>query len=110
MSDTISPIGQIPRPVKAELHAALIEEVARHREHVPCLQPPPGIDWLDPHPDKQQAAAELCRNCPALYACRRYTATTRNAPGVWAGLTEADREQRAAEYRARRTRTQAGAA
>lgn len=110
MRDTVSLIGQVPRPVKAELHAALIEEVARHREHVPCLQAPPGIDWLDPHPDKQRAAAALCTGCPALQACKHYAATIRKAPGVWAGLTEADREQRAAEYRARRNKAQAGAA
>lgn len=110
MSETISPMGQVPKPLKRELHAALMEEVARHREAIPCLQPSRGIDWLDPHPGTQQAAAELCHGCPALQVCKRYAATTRKAPGVWAGLTEADRERRRAEYRARRNRKQAGEA
>lgn len=62
---------------------------------------PHGLDWLDPHPKHLQGAAELCAACPAMQACRRYLRCASHAPRMWAGTTEADREQRAAEFRAR---------
>ncbi|UKA65437.1 WhiB family transcriptional regulator [Arthrobacter sp. FW306-05-C] len=90
--------GTLPRPHRQQLHAALIAAVTRHRHNVPCLTTAPGLDWLDPDPDTQQAAAALCDRCPALQACRRYAATTRRVPGTWAGTTEADRKQRRAKH------------
>ncbi len=39
-----------------------------------------------------EAARAICYRCPVLNSCREFSLTTRQSSGVWAALTERDRE------------------
>ncbi len=40
---------------------------------------------------RETAAKEICRDCPALEACREYALGQEEIYGVWGGMGEADR-------------------
>lgn len=42
--------------------------------------------------DRDRAALFVCERCPVLDVCRDYAMRSREAHGVWGGLTEEDRE------------------
>lgn len=41
--------------------------------------------------EREEAAKELCQQCPAMVACRAYALETSEPFGIWGGLTEGER-------------------
>ncbi len=42
---------------------------------------------------REQRAKEICADCPAMLACRKYALDNAEPYGVWGGLGEADRRE-----------------
>lgn len=51
--------------------------------------------WTSDDPADQDAAARLCRTCPAVQACRDFIAAHPREHGVYGGSTERDRRRSA---------------
>ncbi|RJT82206.1 hypothetical protein D6T63_05655 [Arthrobacter cheniae] len=79
-------------PARTPIYAALLRAIDDNPDRVPCINPPsPGLDWLDPRQRIQDAAARLCRRCPALEQCAAFYEPYPAAPGVVYGTTERQR-------------------
>ncbi|SEB68871.1 WhiB family transcriptional regulator [Rhodococcus koreensis] len=51
---------------------------------------------------REQAAKQICDNCPVLAECRDHAFTTTEAYGIWGGMSETERARHT--RRTRRTR------
>lgn len=80
---------------RLEAHAALLAVIAPAPEEVPCLNPPPGLDWLTEDAQDQERAALLCSDCPAIQACTAYAhhKARDTFAGVLAGMTGPEQER-----------------
>ncbi|MFY0406908.1 WhiB family transcriptional regulator [Solicola sp. PLA-1-18] len=72
---------------------AKLHDLQGSGESIPCVGDP---RWVSDDPVAQAEAAVECGDCPALAACRRYFDAWPEPAGVWAGLTERDRDGRRA--------------
>lgn len=72
------------------------------KQQIPCRQRFPGPNtWITTDPDRQQIAAEACRSCPALEACRQYGIDHPAEMGVYGGLPLSERRAEARRRKAR---------
>ena len=65
------------------------------RTRAACLDEDPELFFpIGTHPDRRTTEAKaLCATCPVINECATYALETRQAHGVWGGLSEADRER-----------------
>lgn len=83
-------------PERVSAHTELMRRVtdlAEDGEHVPCLAAE-GTWFTNDDLEIQNAAARLCRDCPALAACASYITEHPEPAGAWAGTTENQRAKR----------------
>jgi len=50
-------------------------------------------EWMSENTAEQRRAAQLCRSCPVLDACRNYAIAAGEKTGVWGATTPADRRR-----------------
>ena len=84
-----------------------------HRTELPLTEPAAGLDWwrdaacqtvdpdlffpvssLGPGRDEVARAKAVCASCPVRRQCLQFALATRQAHGVWGGLTEEERRLR----------------
>lgn len=84
-----------------------------HRTELPLAEPAAGLDWwrdaacqtvdpdlffpvssLGPGRDEVARAKAICASCPVRRQCLQFALATRQAHGVWGGLTEEERRLR----------------
>lgn len=60
-------------------------------EHgTPCHQAPEA--WFSFDKETQRETAKRCNNCPLIMGCREFALSSKQAEGVWGGLTSDERK------------------
>ena len=83
------------------LPGSLVTEQAEWREHAACLDFPAVLFFgLDDNEapverrDREERAKQVCRACEVRDECLEYALRTKEAYGIWGGLTEIERRAR----------------
>ncbi len=82
---------RVPGVLGVAAHGARFEGARCHGADPELFFGPPGIEpRIDRHRRETEAKA-LCRDCPAMLACRTHALEQGEVYGVWGGLGEQER-------------------
>jgi WhiB family transcriptional regulator, redox-sensing transcriptional regulator len=84
MSMAMGAMGPSPREVR-------IEGARCHGAGADLFFGPPGLEPRVDRMRRESQAKALCRECPAILACRQYALDQGEVYGVWGGLGEQER-------------------
>lgn len=72
-------------------HGARFDGAHCHGAESDLFFGPPGIEPRVDRMRRESEAKQLCRECPAIHACRQYALDHGEVYGVWGGLGEQER-------------------
>jgi hypothetical protein len=91
-------VGETGRRVRDEVtvaarsaQAARFEDARCHGADPELFFGPPGLEPRGERMRRESAAKAVCRDCPAILACRQYALEQGEVYGVWGGLGEQER-------------------
>jgi WhiB family transcriptional regulator, redox-sensing transcriptional regulator len=91
-------LGETGRRVRDEVTTTVRSAQAAHFADAHChgadaelFFGPPGIEPRGERMRREMAAKAVCRECPAMLACRQYALDQGEVYGVWGGLGEQER-------------------
>ncbi|MEX2586651.1 MAG: WhiB family transcriptional regulator [Actinomycetota bacterium] len=78
---------------------ASLEAEARWQDHAACKGMDPTLFFGPEHTevvkekrDREEAAKQICRTCPVNQECLEHALESKEAYGIWGGLTELERK------------------
>jgi WhiB family transcriptional regulator, redox-sensing transcriptional regulator len=91
-------LGEMGRRVRDEVtttvrsaQATRFADARCHGADAELFFGPPGIEPRGERMRRETAAKAVCRECPAMLACRQYALDQGEVYGVWGGLGEQER-------------------